>query len=259
MALTIYFKDAPYIKVRDVFTDSLKKLHSCTRRVWEIIFKGYIMKKYKAILFDLDGTLLDSLKDIAVSMNAVLESLGFPQHPIDNYRTMVGDGVPMLAKRVLPQEARSESSIQECVSKMREEYAVRWDVYTQPYPGIEAMLAAVEKADISKSVFSNKPDNFTQLAVSKFLASFTFSVVLGLKEGVPKKPNPSGALDIAKQVSIDPSEFLYVGDTNTDMQTASAAGMFPLGVQWGFRDKKELLENGALALVTRPDEILNFI
>lgn len=217
------------------------------------------MKIFKAVLFDLDGTLLDSIKDIAVSMNAVLESMGFPQHPIDDYRTMVGDGVPMLAHRVLPEEARSESTIQECVAKMKKEYADRWDVYTKPYPGIEEMLTAIEKKGIPKSIFSNKPDNFTQLTVSKFLDSFTFTVIQGLKEGVPKKPDPSGALKIAGQVAVDPSEFLYVGDTNTDMKTALGAGMFPLGVLWGFREKKELLESGAQALVSSPDEIMNFL
>jgi phosphoglycolate phosphatase len=214
--------------------------------------------KPTAAIFDLDGTLLDTIDDLADSMNAVLGRYGQPEHPVQAYRTFVGDGVGKLVARAFPDGTLSEEDLPEAVGAMREEYARRFDKKTHPYPGIEDMLTGLAGRDIPVAILSNKPDDFTQLTVTRLLPGFRFAAVVGAKHDVPKKPDPSAALDLARRLGISPSGVLYIGDTNTDMQTAVGAGFFPVGVLWGFRGEKELRESGARELIARPTDLLAF-
>lgn len=215
--------------------------------------------KFKAILFDLDGTLLDTLGDLANSMNAVLDRLGHPQHEQDAYRYFVGDGISKLAERVLPESDRCKTKIDECVRDMRAEYAKRWSETSRPYDGVAELLAELDKRGLKKVVLSNKPDDMTKLTVEKLLAGFKFDIVRGASDKVAPKPDPAGAFAIADELGLVPGEFLYLGDTNTDMQTANKAGMYPVGATWGFRDEEELKASGAQAIVHRPTDVLELL
>jgi len=210
-------------------------------------------------LFDLDGTLLDTLADIANSMNAVLERLGFATHPLDSYRYFVGDAMDTLVRRTLPKDRLDDETIDTCIAAVKEEYGRRWAENTVPYPGISELLSALETAALPKAVLSNKPDEFTRLTVEKLLGQWSFEIVRGVGPQVPKKPDPTGALKIAAELSIAPAQVLYLGDTNTDMQTARSAGMYAVGALWGFRTAEELLASGAKALVAQPREVLKLL
>lgn len=191
-------------------------------------------------------------------MNGALMKLGFEPHPIGNYRYYVGDGVETLLKRVLPGEKLDGKIAAKYLALNREEYAERWNQNTKPYPGIVELLTALNQKDIPLAVLSNKPDDFTKLTVSELLSSARFDIVQGQKATMPIKPDPTAALQIAAELEIRPENFLYLGDTNTDMKTANAAGMYAVGVLWGFRAKDELMVSGAKAIVRHPCEILQF-
>jgi len=217
------------------------------------------MIKFRAVIFDLDGTLLDTLADLGNSANRVLQSRGYPFHPLDAYKYFVGDGARTLITRVLPETGRSLDTIEECLQLFLADYKSNWAVDTKPYPGIIEMLSGFEKSGLSLSVLSNKPDAVAKLSVKKFFPRHKFNHVIGQSDFLPKKPDPSGALKIAELESITPHSFLYLGDTSIDMKTAIGAGMYPVGACWGFRTEQELLESGAKALVREPRELLDII
>ena len=213
--------------------------------------------RFKAVIFDLDGTLLDTLEDLGESMNSVLLNMGFSQHPIEAYKLFVGDGMEELARRVLPQGNRDGGTVRACVEAMRGEYGKRWHTKTKPYKGICEMLNELVHAGVFLSVLSNKPHDFTKEVV-RFYFDGKFKLVYG--SGVfPRKPDPAGALHVARESGFSVQEFLYVGDTGTDMRTARAAGIISAGVLWGFRSRAELLEFGASVVVSDPGEILDLI
>jgi phosphoglycolate phosphatase len=204
--------------------------------------------KFRAVLFDLDGTLLDTLADLADSMNAALASMDFPVHPIDAYRFFVGDGMDKLVQRVLPAAMRDDVTSTRLKTAMEEEYGRRWNAKSRPYAGVPEML-----------VLSNKPEPFTLKAVAELLPQWDFAIVRGARPDVPTKPDPTAAIEIAAQLGIDPARFLYLGDTNTDMQTAQGAGMYALGAAWGFRPGEELVQSGARRLLQKPGELLDLL
>ena len=214
---------------------------------------------YSAVIFDLDGTLLDTLDDLADACNRVLAAAGLPNHPIDQYRYFVGDGLQTLIQRILPEDLRDEKHVREFANTFRQDYIMNWKVKTRLYEGIETMLNSLQNMNISMNVLSNKPHEFTELCVRNFLGSWSFDVVLGQKDGVARKPDPAGALDIAGKIRVAPADTLYVGDTATDMQTALAAGMFPVGALWGFRTEDELRQNGAGLLIGQPQELIQWL
>jgi len=213
------------------------------------------MPHYKAVLFDLDGTLLDTLDDLADSMNAVLSSMGFPVWPVDAYKIFVGDGVRNLAIRALPPERRADDWIDRCVAGMKSEYGRRMNRRTRPYDGIPHMLDTLSRRGVPFSILSNKPHEATVSLASAIFGRWRFAAVLGEREGVPRKPDPAAALEIAGRTGVAPAEYLYCGDTATDMRTALNAGMAPLGVLWGFRDRRELAGAGARYIVRTQADI----
>jgi phosphoglycolate phosphatase len=216
-----------------------------------------VKRKFRAVLFDLDGTLADTLADLANAMNWALRQLGCPAHPLQDYRRMVGDGARELCRRALP--AGRTDLLEEALRLMRGRYAEHWHDETRLYAGVKELSAALSKRGYSLAVLSNKPDDFTKQIVAHFFRPNPFHVVRGQLPGVLLKPDPTAALNIAGQLAVPAEEWTYLGDTNTDMRTATAAGMFPVGVLWGFRDRQELEQSGAEALVERPAEVLKFL
>jgi phosphoglycolate phosphatase len=215
--------------------------------------------KCRGVLFDLDGTLLDTLQDLADSMNAALVRLGAEPHETAFYRTAVGDGMEMLALRSLPESRRDPASVAVCASAMRDEYGRRWAAATRPYPGIPELLDRLAERRATMAILSNKPHDFTTAIVDALLGRWPFAAVLGGRPGRPRKPDPAEALAIAGDLGITPAGWLYVGDTNTDMETARAAGMRAVGALWGFRTEQELLAHGALRTAAHPLQILDLL
>ncbi len=215
--------------------------------------------QFKAILFDLDGTLLDTLEDLGNSVNRVLAEKEFPTHDLDLYRYFVGDGALMLITRALPKQKRKTEVIQACVDAFQQDYSQNWKVKTKLYDGIAEMLDELVTRNLKLAVLSNKPHKFTKQSVDKLLSNWRFEIVLGQRDAVPRKPSPEGALEIAEHLNTKPENILYLGDSAVDIQTATAAGMFPAGVLWGFRSAKELNDAGAKALLERPLEVLSLL
>lgn len=217
------------------------------------------MANYRGIIFDLDGTLLNSLEDIADCANLALEQMGFPTQPLEKYRYFVGDGVRLLIQRILPEELRSNEDVcAELLRRYSSEYGEKdgWARKTAPYPGIPELLDEIDRKGLKKAVFSNKPANCTALCVGRLLSNWTFDEVVGQKDGViPKKPDPTGARLILERWGMAPEEVLYVGDTSTDMTTAKNADLFSIGVTWGFRPEEELKATGAKRIVRHPMQI----
>jgi phosphoglycolate phosphatase len=207
------------------------------------------------IIFDLDGTLLDTLDDVADAANAALGEAGFEGHPVDAYRFFVGDGARMLIFRALPDEARKGKYIEQCLKRFLAHYQNGWKAKTKPCPGVPQMLANLSRRGISLAVLSNKPHLMTKLCVEHFFPDCSFVRVLGHKENVPKKPDPGGALAIAAKFGLDPENIAFVGDSGVDMHTAANAGMLPVGAAWGFRPVEELLEAGAKRIVDNPQDL----
>ncbi len=206
-----------------------------------------------AVVFDLDGTLLDTLEDLAASMNRTLAAHGFPPHPVDSYRYFVGQGMASLARAAAPEGTPGEA-LDSVRRGMEADYAEHWAVATRPYPGIPEAIAALRGRGLPLAVFSNKPDRFTKIVVERFFPAGAFAHVQGAKEGVPMKPDPAGALEIARELGVPPERTAYVGDTDTDMKTGAAAGMYTVGVEWGFRPEL-LRDNGAVVIVARPEDL----
>ncbi|MEI7835959.1 MAG: HAD family hydrolase, partial [Planctomycetota bacterium] len=209
-----------------------------------------------AVLFDLDGTLLDTIADLTEAMNAAMATLGHPPRTVEECKIFVGDGVVNFAQRALPAEHNDEETVGRCVKQMRVEYGKRWDQKTRAYPGITELLTELDRWGVAMAVLSNKPQDFTELMVAQLLPDWKFQAVRGARADVAIKPDPGSAREIARDMGVGPGEFLYVGDTDTDMQTAVGAGMFPVGALWGFRPGEELSRHGARVLIATPQELL---
>ena len=217
------------------------------------------MMNYKAVLFDLDGTLLDTLTDLADATNHALRSLGFPEHPRESFRYFIGDGIEALMQRVLPKDRCNTTTKAKFASLFQREYERCWAATTHPYEGIPELLDTLTTLHFPMAILSNKPDKFTRLCVDQLLPGWQFVMVLGARLSLARKPDPIGALEIARRLGVAPNEVVYLGDTNTDMQTAVAAGMFPVGALWGFRTADELTASGAKVLVEKPLDLLQIL
>ncbi|MCU0585259.1 MAG: HAD family hydrolase, partial [Desulfobacterales bacterium] len=197
--------------------------------------------------------------DLADSMNAVLARNRLPPHPVEAYRYFVGDGITLLVRRALPFEVADEEALVRLVGEMQREYRERRTRKTRPYPGVIEMAAALVRAGLRLAVLSNKPEEAARDLVQELLPGVPFETVLGSVPERPRKPDPAAASEIAAGFGLDPSECIYVGDSEVDMRTATAAGMFPVGVRWGFRPEAELTAAGARLLLSEPAELLAWI
>lgn len=214
----------------------------------------------RAVLFDLDGTLLDTLEDLAGSGNAVLEAQGLPVHSVESYRTFIGDGMRKLVERIFPPGAVSDPAVLD--QRLREyklAYQDRWNNKTKVYPGISGLLSELSERGVKTAVLTNKAQAFAEKCVEEYLAEHRWNVVIGQREGVPHKPDPAGALEALAVMGLEISEALFVGDSAVDMQTASNAGIQAVGVSWGFRDREELVNHGASVVIDEPGELLDLL
>jgi phosphoglycolate phosphatase len=216
------------------------------------------MSKFKAVVFDLDGTLLNTLDDLADSMNHVLESNGFPIHDIDEYKYFVGHGLRNLAEKALPIEHRYTKT-DSALNDMLKEYGKRWSNKTVPYTGIPELLDQLSAKNIKLAILSNKEHNLTLKIADKFLSRWKFEVVFGERIGVPRKPDPTSALEIIKILNLHADSIIYLGDSGSDMQTANNSGMYAVGALWGFRGAEELIKFGAKCTINTPIELMNII
>ena len=215
-------------------------------------------RPFRAVLFDLDGTLADTLAAIAGVANFALARLGLPVHPLDAYRRFVGDGITLLAERVLPPGAlaRAPSLRDELLAVMRDRYATHVLDGVRLYDGVADTLAALQERGAALGVLSNKPDELTIKTIAGLGLADRFRAVRGQRDDVPRKPDPTAALDLVRELGATPREVLYVGDTATDMETARNARFPSVGVLWGFRDRAELEAAGARWIVAHPRELL---
>jgi phosphoglycolate phosphatase len=210
-------------------------------------------------MFDLDGTLLDTVDDLASAANTVLDDFGYPTHPTEAYCRFLGDGVYVLFERALPEGEATGETIERIVPAMKKVYAERWQENTRLYPGIAGLLDELADRGLALTICSNKPDAFARRMVDALLGDWQWQAVLGQREGVPIKPDPAGPMEIVTDLGIKPSQVLYVGDTNTDMLTAQNCGFYGVGCEWGWRDRLELEEAGADAVIAAPAELLHLL
>ena len=213
---------------------------------------------YSSVIFDLDGTLLDTLADIVASLNAVLIEHGFPVHDRETYKNFLGSGLHNLMTRSVP-ENTSETVISNCCNSFTDIYSQTWMNNCSPYEGIIPMLTALSDQGIKLAVLSNKPHAFTSLFVDKFLPADMFLAVFGQRKEIEKKPHPAGALAIAAIVAQRPEEILFIGDSDIDIKTGKNAGMGTAGVSWGYRTVAELTENKADIIIDHPSEIVEYV
>lgn len=249
-----------------------------------------VTRGIRAVLFDLDGTLLDTLDDIAGAMNTVLRARGLPSHPVEAYKQVVGEGIDEAVRRAFaassaaplatsaaaaaatsppapatspaaspPPSPLSDEEVAAIIRDYRREYAAAWRLNSRPYPGIPDLLCALSARGTRTAVLSNKSHPFTETMTRELLPGHPFDAVRGALPGQPLKPDPTTALAIAAGLGVPPSSCLFLGDTNVDMLTAVAAGMVPVGALWGFRAESELLAHGAAAVIASPLELLDLL
>ena len=210
-----------------------------------------------AVIFDLDGTLLNTLGDLRAATNHALEVRGLPPHSMEEIRQFIGNGIRLLICRAMP-EGTPEAEIDAALDDFKAYYAAHIHDRTVPYDGIPQLLTALRKRGIKVAVLSNKIDSASQQLIEYFFPGKT-DVVFGEHVGAPRKPDPTSCRMVMQQLGVQPEQVLYVGDSGTDMQTAKNAGLYAVGVTWGFRSKEVLLKYGADVLVHRPEQILQIL
>ena len=213
----------------------------------------------KAVIFDLDGTLVNSLNDLAISTNYALTQHGFKPHPVDAYKYFVGDGMAKLIERTIPSESLNEEVFQSVFECFMAYYRQNFLANTVAYDGINDLLAELLDMGLKLAVVSNKADSMAKKVVTEIFGDDIFSIVIGKCDGYPTKPNPTSTLETIEKIGVKPEECVFVGDSGMDMLTAVNAGCYPLGVLWGFRTADELSKKGAKALAKSPNEIISII
>lgn len=214
---------------------------------------------YKTVLFDLDGTLLNTIDDLADAGNRVCAARGWPQHTAEEYKYFVGNGIPRLVERFSPPEARTPDLLADTLAAFQADYGAHLRDKTAPYPGMPALLARLKAAGVQLAVFSNKADPLARQVVADYFDAPLFDAVRGALPGVPTKPAPQGTLALMQAIGADPASTLYVGDSDVDVQTAHNAGLPCCGVLWGFRTRQELAGAGAEHLAADTEELWNVI
>ena len=214
---------------------------------------------YKTVVFDLDGTLLNTIDDLADAGNRVCAARGWPQHTVEEYKYFVGNGIPKLVERFSPPEARTPDQLADTLAAFQADYGAHLRDKTAPYPGIPALLARLKAAGVQLAVFSNKADPLARQVVADYFDAALFDAVRGALPGVPTKPAPQGTLALMQAIGADPAATLYVGDSNVDVDTAHNAGLPWCGVLWGFRTRQELTDAGAEHLAADAEELWNVI
>ena len=205
---------------------------------------------FKLAIFDLDGTLLDTLTDLAVSCNYALDGFGFDEHEPERYKDFIGRGVTNLIKSALPEHSRDDATVAAVKFRFMEHYREHSQDLTRPYDGIPDMLCVVRSAGIKTAVVSNKPHE-NAVSMSAVYFPGLLDIVFGQRDGIPIKPNPTVVFRIMEHFGVTAEETIYIGDSGVDMQTGRAAGIFTVGVSWGFRPKDELRENGADIIIDK--------
>ncbi len=214
--------------------------------------------KFKGIIFDLDGTLVNSLEDISDAMNKVLQGLNYPTHTYETYQYFIGSGLRNLVSKALPATNNSDEQIEICFECMVNEYREMCTVKTKPYEGILELLENLNSQNIKMAVFSNKADELTKKIASEIFPN-SFDTAVGLSTEELKKPNPFEAVEISKKWNLKPEEILFVGDSDIDMKTAVNANMFPIGVSWGYRTEEELKASGAKLVINNASELIEIL
>jgi phosphoglycolate phosphatase len=213
----------------------------------------------KLVIFDLDGTLLDTIADLAESANYALKQLGYPTHDVETIRTFVGNGINKLLERALPSHEQTEEN----VIRMRSHFVPYYDVHnadlSNPYPGIVSLLEDLQAKGIQIAVASNKYQEATVKLVKQYFPDIDFIEILGQREGINVKPDPTIVFDILQKADVSKEDILYVGDSGVDMQTAINAGVDAVGVTWGFRPRAELESFQPMGLIDKAEELLGFI
>lgn len=214
--------------------------------------------KFKGIIFDLDGTLVNSLEDISDAMNIVLKGLDYPTHTYETYQYFIGSGLRNLVSKALPATNNSDEQIEICFECMINEYREICTLKTKPYDGIVELLKNLTSQNIKMAVFSNKADELTKKIASEIFPNH-FDTAVGLSTETLKKPNPFEAIEISKSWNLNTEEILFVGDSDIDMQTAINANMYPVGVTWGYRTEEELKASGAKVILNNASELIEIL
>jgi phosphoglycolate phosphatase len=214
--------------------------------------------KFKGIIFDLDGTLVNSLEDISDAMNSVLTELNYPTHTYDSYQYFIGNGLRKLVARALPPTNNTEDEVEFCFENMLKTYDINCVQKTKPYNEIAELINDLHSKGFKLAVFSNKADELTK-KVTEALFPNLFDTIAGLTTEELKKPNPFKAIEISKNWNLKPEEILFIGDSDVDIETALNAEMFPVGVTWGYRTEEELKASGAQVVINNPLELLQIL
>ncbi len=212
----------------------------------------------KAVLFDLDGTLANSLEDLADAVNLGVTGLGYPAHEVEEFKYFVGDGIPMMIKRALPENHRDDETVAKVRKVFDEYYSVHYADKTYAYAGMPELVDTLKQNGYIAAVVTNKAQDMADIVV-KGLYGDRFDLIFGQRDGIPAKPDPTAALMAMEQLGVKPEECVFIGDSGMDVATAVNSGALPVGELWGYRKEDELLENGAKFIISKPEELLEII
>jgi phosphoglycolate phosphatase len=215
--------------------------------------------KFTSIIFDLDGTLVDTLEDIYRAVNRSLEDYHFPIHEKEAYLLKIGKGLRNLCTQALPSESRNDEAIQKIFETSYRYYEEAPAAFSRPYEGIPELLSELQRTKMKLAVLTNKPDPLAQRIIAELFPAGTFSLVFGEREGVPRKPDPAAAWEILTELDTDPKHNIFIGDSEVDIESAKAAACHAVGVSWGFRDRSVLEKAGAERILDKPNDLLEII